>query len=125
MTRSIAFLAGAALAAAAAGLAGAASAPRAGAPDEHAGRYAIATLAGAGGGAFVTDTATGDTAFCTPRVCRKLAMRAAAAPAARPAPAAPRTGDVDAILRAAPPDFAPPPPDAPPAGAVDPALRNF
>lgn len=116
MTQAIAFLAGAAMAAAAAVFA--VAAPRADAPD--AGRYAVATLAGAGGGAFVTDTATGDTAFCTPRACHKLAMRAAAA-----APAAPRTGNVDAILRAAPPDFAPPPPDAPPAGAVDPALRNF
>ena len=112
----------AAAALAAAGVAAAAfsAAPRADSADA---RWVVAVLPGAGGGAFVTDGATGETMFCTPSACRRLPVGAAPG-AAAPLPAAPpRPATLDRILRDAPPGAAPPPPPAP--GRVDPAFENF
>ena len=119
MLRTPTVLAGAALIAAAAAVVLAGAAPRADEDDER--RYAIAILAAAdaGGGAFVSDTASGETMFCTPRDCRRLAVRAAA-PAA---PATPQPMTVDEILRSAPPEAVPPPVSG--TGNVNPALRDF
>lgn len=125
MLRTPTVLAGAALIAAAAAVVLAGAAPRADEEDER--RYAIAILAAAdaGGGAFVSDTASGETMFCTPRDCRRLAVRAAApaAPVAPAAPAAPQPMTVDEILRSAPPEAVPPPVSG--TGNVNPALRDF
>lgn len=116
MLRPPTVLAGAALIAAVAAVVLAGAAPRADEEDER--RYAIAILAAAdaGGGAFVSDTASGETMFCTPRDCRRLAVRAAA-------PAAPQPMTVDEILRSAPPEAVPPPVSG--TGNVNPALRDF
>ena len=122
MLRPPTALAGAALIAAVAAVVLAGAAPRADEEDER--RYAIAILAAAdaGGGAFVSDTASGETMFCTPRDCRRLAVRAAA-PATPAAPAAPQPMTVDEILRSAPPEAVPPPASG--TGSVNPALRDF
>lgn len=124
MTRPLVLLAAAALVAAAP--ARAADTPAAGAPE--IGRYAVAVLPGPAGGAFVTDSVTGETMFCTPRECRRLPVRGArAAPARAPsaAPAPPRLSTVDEILGAAPPDPPPPPNPGVAGGQVAPAFRNF
>lgn len=103
---SVAFLAGAAMASETSG--------------DVAGRYALAVFqdADGGGGAFVTDTATGETMFCTPQECRRLAVRSAEPPAAR-APTV-RRG-----VPAPPPDLALPPPTPPVSGSVNPVFENF
>ncbi len=87
---------------------------------DAAGRYALAVFqdADGGGGAFVTDTATGETMFCTPRECRRLAVRPAEPPAAR-APTV-RRG-----VPPPPPDLALPPASPPVSGSVNPVFENF
>ena len=120
MTRPQLVVAVAALAAAAIAAAALSAAPRA---DSAETRWVVAVLPGAGGGAFVTDSATGETMFCTPSVCRRLPV-AAAPDASSPRPAAPpQVTTLDRILREAPPGAIPPPPPAP--GRVNPALENF
>lgn len=120
MTRPQLVVAVAALAAAATAAAAFSAAPRA---DTAEARWILAVLPGAGGGAFVTDSATGDTMFCTPGACRRLPV-AAVPDAASPRPAAPpRVTTLDRILREAPPGAVPPPSPGP--GRVDPALENF
>ncbi len=113
MTRAHVFLTGAALIAAAVAIVDA-PAPRA---DDGA-RYALAAIAGAGAGAFVTDTTSGETMFCTPDHCRRLAVRAPEDAAA------PQPTTLDRILRDAPPGPASPP-TGPAAGGVNPLLRDF
>ena len=117
MTGPQVVFAAAALAAAAAAAAAFSAVPRA---DSTEARWVVAVLPGAGGGAFVTDGATGETMFCTPSACRRLPVGAAPG-AASPSP--PRPATLDRILRDAPPGAAPPPPPAP--GRVDPAFENF
>ena len=88
--------------------------------DAH-GRYALDVFENAdgGGGAFVTDTATGETMFCTPRECFRLPIRP---PAPTPAAEPPR---VRRGIPEPPPDLALPPALPPASGSVNPLFENF